>query len=274
MKFMKVAIQGIEGCFHQEAANNYFRKKITPICCMTFSELIKKVQINEADYGIMAIENSIAGSILPNYNILMQSKLSVIGEYYLYISQNLMALPGKKLNEISIVMSHPMAIYQCNQFLSSFSFRLIEKEDTAVCAKIIYEKKLQNTAAIGSKLASELYKLEILKSNIQTNKNNYTRFVVVGKQEEVHRSSNKASICFTTHNTPGSLASILNIITEHGINLSKLQSNPIIGQQWEYFFFADLENITIETYNSLVSDLKKRSINIIELGIYKNGLQT
>lgn len=270
---MKVAIQGIEGCFHQKAANQYFAQTTEAVCCMTFGDLVEKVESSEADFGIMAIENMIAGSILPNYDLLMHSKLHIIGEYYLYISQNIMALPGTKIEDVEQVFSHPMAFHQCREYLRNYKLRLIEKEDTALSAKIIQESSLKNTAAIAADIAAELYGLEIIGKDIQTNKKNYTRFVVLGLKPNTNGGSNKASICFSTANESGCLAKVLNNFSANNINLSKIQSHPKIGEDWQYYFYADLQFDHIETYHKSKSEIKALCTEYYELGIYKDELK-
>jgi prephenate dehydratase len=270
---MKVAIQGIEGCFHQKAANEYFAQKTEPVCCMTFSELIEKVESGEADYGIMAIENMIAGSILPNYDLIMHSNLHIIGEYYLYISQNIMALPGTKIEDVEQVFSHPMAFHQCREYLRSHKLRLIEKEDTALSAKIIQESNIKNTAAIAADIAAEMYGLEIIDNDIQTNKKNYTRFVVLSLKPNTNGASNKASICFSTANESGCLAKVLNVFSANCINLSKIQSHPKIGEDWQYYFYVDLQFDHVDTFHKCKNEILPLCSEYYELGIYKDELK-
>jgi prephenate dehydratase len=182
----KVSIQGFEGSFHQEAANKFFGKGVEVVCCSTFREVVKIAENkNESDGAIMAIENSIAGSILPNYNLLQKSKLKIIGEVYLHIRQNLMVNPGVKLEDIREVHSHPMAILQCTQFLDKHNWKLVETEDTALSAKHVHQHRSKHIAAIASKLAGEIYQLDNIAPNIHTLKNNYTRFLVLQRAEIV-----------------------------------------------------------------------------------------
>ena len=220
---VKVSIQGFEGCFHQEAANKFFGEKVNAICCSTFREVIKIAEHKkESDAGIMAIENSIAGSILPNYNLLQKSKLKIIGEVYLHIRQNLLVNPGIKLEDIREVHSHPMAILQCDNFLDKHNWKLVETEDTALSAKYVHQHRSKHIAAIASRLAAEIYQLEIIAPNIHSLKNNYTRFLVMQRAAEVKETenANKASINFHTDHSRGSLARVLNNIANAGINLS------------------------------------------------------
>jgi prephenate dehydratase len=271
---VKVSIQGFEGCFHQEAANKFFGEKVNAICCSTFREVIKIAEHkNESDAGIMAIENSIAGSILPNYNLLQKSKLKIIGEVYLHIRQNLMVNPGVKLEDIREVHSHPMAILQCDHFLDKHNWKLVETEDTALSAKHVHQHRSKHIAAIASRLAAEIYQLDIIAPNIHTLKNNYTRFLVLQRAAEVQdiENANKASINFHTDHSRGSLAKVLSSIANAGINLSKLQSMPIPGSDFKYSFHADLEFETRQQLAKALEIIKDKTDSLQILGIYKNG---
>ena len=208
----KVSIQGFEGSFHQVAARQFYGKDTAVICCATFKEVIKNAADKKnSDGGVMAIENSIAGSILPNYNLLLKSNLKIIGEIYLQIRQNLLVNPGVKLSDIKEVHSHHMAIQQCFGFLDKYNWRLVETEDTALSAKHIHQHRSKHVAAIASKLAAELYSLEVIAPNIHTLKNNYTRFLVLQPTEVAQQIANadKASINFFTDHSKGSLAKVL-----------------------------------------------------------------
>lgn len=273
---VKVSIQGFEGCFHQEAANKFFGETVNAVCCSTFREVVKIAEHkNESDAGIMAIENSIAGSILPNYNLLQKSKLKIIGEVYLHIRQNLMVNPGVKLEDIREVHSHPMAILQCDQFLEKHNWKLVETEDTALSAKHVHQHRSKHIAAIASRLAAEIYQLDIIAPNIHTLKNNYTRFLVLQRAAEVQEIENadKASINFHTNNSRGSLARVLSSIADAGINLSKLQSMPIPGSDFKYSFHADLEFETKQQLAKALATIKDKTDSLQILGIYKNGKQ-
>ncbi len=271
---VKVSIQGFEGCFHQEAANKFFGEKVNAVYCSTFREVIKIAEHkNESDAGILAIENSIAGSILPNYNLLQKSKLKIIGEVYLHIRQNLMVNPGVKLEDIREVHSHPMAILQCANFLDKHNWKLVETEDTALSAKHVHQHRSKHIAAIASRLAAEIYQLEIITPNIHTLKNNYTRFLVLQRAAEVKETenANKASINFHTDHSRGSLARVLSNIADAGINLSKLQSMPIPGSDFKYSFHADLEFETRQQLAKALEIIKDKTDSLQILGIYKNG---
>lgn len=270
----RVSIQGFEGSFHQEAARQFYGKDVVVICCATFRDVAKIAgNKKESDGGIMAIENSIAGSILPNYNLLQKSNLQIIGEVYLQIKQNLLVNPGVKLSDIKEVHSHPMAIQQCLDFLDKHNWRIVETEDTALSAKHIHKHHSKHIAAIASKLAAEIYNLEMIVPNIHTLKNNYTRFLVLQRADETAdiAGANKASINFNTDHSKGSLAKVLNTIADAGINLSKLQSMPIPGSDFKYSFHADMEFDSRRQLNEALEDIKRQTEALNVLGVYKNG---
>lgn len=269
----KISIQGYEGSFHQEAARLFFGETVEVIPCATFREVVKvAANKNQSDGGIMAIENSIAGCILPNYDLLQKSKLNVVGEVYLAIRQNLMVNHGVKLEDIKEVHSHPMALQQCFDFLDQHNWKLVEKEDTALSAKHIQQYKSKHIAAIASKIAAELYDLNIISPSIESMKNNYTRFLIL-KKEAYNENVNpdKASICFSVENNIGSLSKVLNIITERGVNLSKLQSFPISGSNFKYSFHVDLEFENLPQFNELIESIKPLTVNLKIYGIYKKA---
>lgn len=270
----KVSIQGFEGCFHQVAAQRYYGNDTAVICCSTFKEVIKNtVSDKSSDGGIMAIENSIAGSILPNYSLIIENNVKIVGEVYLHIKQHLLVNHGVILEDIKEVHSHPMAIQQCLGFLDSYNWRLIETEDTALSAKHIHQYKNKHAAAIAGPLAAEMYNLKIVAPNIHTLKNNYTRFLILensSTKTEVD-DADKASVNFITGNEKGSLAKVLGKIADAGINLSKLQSMPIPGSNFKYSFHVDMEFDTEKRFYKLVEKLKNYTEQITVLGIYKNG---
>ncbi len=270
----KVSIQGFEGSFHQVAARQFYGKATEVLCCATFKEVIKIAEDKkQSDGGVMAIENSIAGSILPNYNLLLKSKLKIVGEINLQIKQNLLVNPGVKLSDIKEVHSHHMAIQQCFGFLDKYNWKLVETEDTALSAKHVHQHHSKHIAAIASKLAAELYSLDVIAPNIHTLKNNYTRFLVLQRMEEAQEvvDADKASINFFTDHSKGSLAKVLTKIADAGINLSKLQSMPIPGSDFKYSFHADLEFANVEQLNRVVKSVKNITEGLTVLGIYKNG---
>ena len=269
-----IAIQGIKGSFHHEVAQLYFNANAEVVECMSFDGTVASLLKGDTDYSIMALENSIAGSIIPNYALIDSHNLCIVGEHYLDIQHNLLALNGQSIEEILEVHSHPMALLQCKLFFKDFPhIKLDEAKDTADVAKQITEKNLKGIAAIASKNAAELYGLEVLAKSIQTIKHNETRFVIVKRtNSEVPESDiNKASIKFETDHKRGSLAAILNVMSDCKLNLTKIQSLPIVETPWKYSFFVD---ITFEKY----IDFKKAK-SIIDimgegfkvLGEYKNA---
>jgi prephenate dehydratase len=274
MSNKRIAIQGYEGSFHQVAARYIFGKQVEVVPCATFRELVKVAEDRkQSDGAVMAIENSIAGSILPNYNLLQKSKLKVTGEIYLSISQNLMVNPGVRMEDIKEVHSHPMAILQCLDFLEKYNWKLVETEDTALSAKHLQQHRRQHAAAIASKLAAELFGLEILAPNIHTLKNNVTRFLVLQKEGEAEMApdANKASVYFQTDHSKGSLARVLTHIAGAGINLSKLQSMPIPGSDFKYGFYADMEFDGLEQLNDVLKAMQPLTNMVKTFGIYKQG---
>lgn len=270
----KVSIQGYEGSFHQVAARQFFGKEVEVIPCATFREVVQiAANKKESTGGVMAIENSIAGSILPNYNLLQKSNLRVTGEIYLKINQHLLANPGVKLEDIREVHSHPMAIQQCLGFLDKYSWKLIESEDTALSAKQVHQHRSRHIAAIASKLAAELFSLNILSPNIHTLKNNYTRFLILSPDTnaETVEGADKASLNFHTDHSRGSLARVLTQIADGGINLSKLQSFPIPGSDWQYSFHADMEFESAEQFNRVIEKIKPLTAALKIYGVYRKG---
>jgi prephenate dehydratase len=268
----KIAIQGFEGSFHQEAARIFFGKNVQVICCTTFREVIKKASnTKESDGAVMAIENSIAGSILPNYSLLQKSKLKIVGEVYLPIKQHLLVNKGVTLGDIKEIHSHPMALLQCLDYLETAKWKLVETDDTALSAKHVHQHKSKHIAAVAGKLAAELYNLQILVPNIHTQKNNYTRFLVLSTKGDYVEDANKASIQFNTNHAKGSLAKVLSKIAECGINLSKLQSMPIPGSNFKYSFYADLEFDNKKDFEKALAAIGKLTQNVEVFGIYQNG---
>jgi prephenate dehydratase len=272
---IRVSIQGYEGSFHQMAARQFFGKKVDVIPCDTFQQVVKlAANKKESDGGVMAIENSIAGSILPNYNLLQKSDLLITGEVYLQVNQQLLVNKGVKQEDIREVHSHPMAIQQCFDYLDKHNWKLVETEDTALSAKHIFQHKSKHIAAIASRLAAELFDLDIIAPNIHTLKNNYTRFLVLQRKDEVVAipDANKASIYFHTDHSRGSLAKVLTKIAEGGINLSKLQSFPIPGSDFKYSFHADMEFESIDQFNKIIEEIRPITEQIKIYGTYKKGL--
>jgi prephenate dehydratase len=269
---LPVAIQGYEGSFHQVAARSFYGKQVEILPCATFTDVIKEASSKKNTRGgIMAIENSIAGSILPNYNLLQKSNLFVSGEVYLQIDQHLMVNPGVKISDIKEVHSHPMALLQCTGYLNKHAWRLVETEDTALSAKHVHQRKSKHIAAVAGRLAAELFGLKIISPNIHDVKNNYTRFLVLQQKETEVEGANKASINFHTDHAKGRLAEVLTLIADAGVNLSKLQSFPIAGSQFKYGFHADLEFDHLNQYNDVMKELKMRTAYLRVLGVYKKG---
>lgn len=271
---IKVSIQGYEGSFHQMAARHFFGKEVEVITCDTFRDVVKiAANKKQSNGGVMAIENSIAGSILPNYNLLQKSNLKISGEIYLQIRQNLLVNPGVKLEDIREVHSHSMAIQQCFGFLDKHNWKLVETEDTALSAKLVHQHNSKHIAAIASRLAAEIFNLDIIVPNIHTLKSNYTRFLIIHPEELGTKveGADKASVNFHTDHSRGSLARVLTKIAEGGINLSKLQSFPIPGSDWKYSFHADMEFDSIDQFENIIHDIKKITDSLKVYGVYKKG---
>jgi prephenate dehydratase len=271
----RICIQGYEGSFHQEAAINFFGSDVEVIPCDTFRELVRRAaNKKESEGGVMAIENSIAGSILPNYTLLQKSNLKIIGEVFLHIRQQLLINPGVTLEDIKEVHSHPMALLQCMEYLEKNpQWKLVETEDTALSAKHIHQYHSKHTAAIASKLAAELYQLHVAVPNVHTMKNNYTRFLVLQREKEVHyvENADKASVNFHTDHSRGSLVKVLSLIADGGINLSKLQSMPIPGTDFRYSFHADMEFDSLQQFETVSESVRNATESFTVLGIYKKG---
>ena len=270
----RISIQGYEGSFHQMAAQQFFGKNIVVIPCASFREVVKLASVKkESDGGVMAIENSIAGSILANYNLLQRSNLVITGEVYLQIKQNLLVNRGVAIDDIREVHSHPMAIQQCFDFLDKYDWKLVETEDTALSARHVHQHKSKHIAAIASRLAAELFDLDILAPNIHTLKNNYTRFLILRREEAAQKidGADKASVSFHTDHSRGSLAKVLAKIAEDGINLSKLQSFPIPDTDFKYSFHADMEFDRITQFEKVIEDIKPLTEYLKIYGVYKRG---
>jgi len=271
----KIAIQGGYGAFHEIAAHHYFENEDIEILPRnTFRDMVFTLKDRQCDFGIMAIENSLAGSIIPNYNLIINSSMHVNGEIYLRIKQNLVAMPGVKLEDLKEVYSHPMAILQCQDFFDAQPhIKLVESMDTALSAGDIAESGDKETGAIASRMAAEKYGLEIIARSIETNKMNYTRFLILAENgiviptEEV----NKASIFFTVAHKFGSLSKILSILSYYEINLAKIQSMPIVGKDWEYMFFVDVEINDYDMYKKSLEAIDPFTPSLGILGEYKKG---
>src|ERR1700754_430674 len=267
----RVAIQGIRASFHEEAAFKFFGEDIQTIECGSFKQTFEALQNNQADYVVMAIENSIAGSILPNYSLLLNYNFPVVGEVYLPIQLHLMALPGVKFEDIKYVTSHPIAIRQCGDFLDEYpNLKVVESSDTAACAKRIRDEQLTDTVAIANTLAARLYGLDVLERRIESNKKNFTRFLILTHHENVTKKQpNKASLCFQVGNKVGALAKVLNIFAEQNVNMSKIQSMPILGKRNEYNFYVDVEWEDSKNYDTAIRQMLKYTHNFNVLGEYE-----
>ena len=275
---LRIAIQGVEGSFHEVAARQFFGPGTELVCCDSFPELFRQMGLPRTDFAVMAIENSVAGTILPNYALLRQSGYEIIGEVYLRISHMLMALPGQQLAGIREVHSHPMALAQCRRFLDQLAgTRLVESDDTAASAERIATQKLEGIAAVASRLAAERYQLEILVPAIEDDPGNFTRFFILARTGHQHRAAlpaSKASLCFSLAHQVGSLAHILLVLSAHGMNLSKIQSSPIVGKAWEYFFHLDVEFDDYDQYQRAVAAIQPQVSDFKVLGEYPKAPKT
>ncbi len=271
-KKLNVAIQGIAASFHEVAALTYFTQPIQTLECLTFHDLCERLKQGDADYAVMAIENSIAGSILPNYFLLQDYHFAIVGELYLPIHMHLLALPGVKLSDIRTVESHPMAIRQGSEFLYSLpGVEIRESDDTALSAKRVKELKLKNTAAIANEFAAKKFGLQILEKRIETHKKNFTRFLILTKRGNGKPEANKASLCFEVANEVGSLADALMTLKSHSINLTKIQSIPIIGRPSEYSIHIDVEWRRRKNYDEAMHQVLRQVRNLNVLGEYKKA---
>lgn len=273
---MKIAIQGIKGSFHHIVANKYFGEDIDLEECMSFTDIPVLLNEDKVDSAVMAIENSIAGAILPNYALIDEFDLSIEGEVYVNIHHHLMALKGQKIGDIKEVWSHPMALLQCRKFFRDRpEIKLVEDKDTAEVARRIQTNNIKGVAAVASKMASEMYDLDILEDDIQTIKNNSTRFFILKKNNDspYHPSKlgsvkDKASVKFVTKHDAGSLAEILDIFGKHDLNLTKIQSLPIIDKPWSYAFFIDLVIDDFVLYKNALHLISKKVTQLKILGEY------
>jgi prephenate dehydratase len=276
----RVAIQGVAGAFHDIAARAFFEgEEIETLDCLTFKDVFESLRKGNTGFGIVAIENTIAGSLLQNHNLLRESETSIIGEFKLRISHCLSVLPGQKMEDITEVNSHPIALMQCGDFLEEHpTWKVVEKDDTALSAKDIKDKQLMGVAAICSELAAKIYGLDILQKGIETNKRNFTRFLIISdrytaeqhiKQSEI----NKASIVFNTHHEEGALSQVLSVLSYYHNNLTKIQSFPIIGHEWEYLFFVDLTFQDYLKFKQSLDAIRPLTRNLKMLGEYSIGKQ-
>lgn len=274
----KIAIQGGAGSFHEIAAQSYFsEEKIEIVPCDTFKELFNAMDKDEDLLGVIAIENTIAGSLLQNHNLLRESGCRIIGEYKLRISHQFVALPGQKMKDIKEVHSHPIALMQCEEFLDkNRNIMAVESADTAMSAQEIAEKRIKGRAAICSREAADKFGLEILEEGIETNKRNFTRFLIIAKPDMAYRMNrgmelNKSTIVFTLPHEEGSLSKVLTILSFYHINLTKIQSLPIIGREWEYQFYVALTFTNYERYQQGLDAIKPLTSEFQNLGEYREA---
>ncbi len=279
---ISVAIQGGFGAFHEIAARQFFGIiPIEIIPCETFTDLFNELQDKKADCGIVAMENSVAGSLLQNLALLRESGLSIMGEQYLRVVQNLIALPGQTIDEIREIQSHPIAIQQCHAFLNVLrrqGVRIIDSADTALSVKWIRDENLSGIGALGSELSASMYNMEILRSGVETNKRNFTRFQVITESTKVkelehiaNQIINKATLCFSLQHEEGRLSQVLSVLSFYNMNLTKIQSLPIVGIEWEYFFYIDLVFDNYSRYQQALDAVKPLTDHLQILGEYQNG---
>jgi prephenate dehydratase len=274
----RVAIQGVEGSYHDIAARKYFGEEIEVVACLTFRDVVETVTREEGTSGLMAIENTIAGSLLQNHELIRGSGAWVMGEIKLRISHTLAALPGMQRDDIKEVDSHPIALAQCMDFLDQLKgVRLVEAEDTALSARQIAEEQRQGVAAVCSRLAAETFGLAILAEGIETNKHNFTRFLVLENKPKEERQgeegTNKASLVFSLPHSAGSLSQVLSILSFYTMSLTKIQSLPIIGREWEYLFYIDLTFKEYGRYRQSLDAILPLLSDFRVLGEYKEGGQ-
>jgi prephenate dehydratase len=276
-----VAIQGIEGAYHEIAARRFFKEKgeenVNILPCIQFKDVIAAVKKDPNVTGIMAIENTIAGSLLQNHELIRESDLIVVGEQKIHISHSFAALPGETIETVTEVNSHPIALMQCAEYLNTLNrIKIVEEEDTALSARIIAENKLKGHAAICSRYAAELYGLQVLEEGIETNKRNFTRFLIISNRwvaDELVKSGdiNKSSLVITLPHTEGSLFKILAVFCFYNLNVTKIQSLPIIGREWEYLFYIDLTFTDILNYRQGLDAARPLMKDFKILGEYKEA---
>ena len=274
----KIAIQGIKGCFHEQAAYLFYEKEGLPkpevVECTSFEELYAKMEAGAADSAIMAIENTVSGGLLPNFELLRKHNRKIKGEVFLRIKQNLMTLPGQKIEDIREVRSHYMAINQTRPYFADYPWiRLVEYADTATSARDIAAEGVPGVGAIASDLAADIYGLEIIAESIETYKQNFTRFLILDDSITVDPARiNKASMCFTLPHKPGSLTHVLTILSFYDMNLTRIQSLPIPGQEWQYFFYVDIKFEEYERYQQALAAVKPLMTDLNILGEYESAI--
>lgn len=272
MAAKRVAIQGIEASFHDVAARKYFNEPLGIVPCNSFRLSCEKLVNGEADFCVMAIENSIAGSILTNYNIIHDYKLRIIGELYMQIELHLMGLNGIRMDEVEQIHSHTMAIRQCEEFLLQYpKVKVLALNDTAECARNVSEQKLHHVGVIAGEACADFYRLSIISRNIETHRKNYTRFIVLSDRKVEVSEANKASISFQLDNSIRSLQRVVDVFGDNEINITKIQSVPVIGRPSEYVFLMDVEWTDYSKYENAVTKVMKETFNFSLLGEYQKG---
>jgi prephenate dehydratase len=270
----KIAIQGVKGCFHEQAARLFYEGQgcSSPeiVECAEFDDLYKSLSSGQAQAAVMAIENTVSGGLLPNFELLRKYDRKIKGEVFLRIQQNLMALPGQKIDDVKEVRTHYMAINQTREFFKDYPWiRLVESEDTAKSAADVAQNNLLGVGAVASELAAHLYNLEVLAHSIETYKQNFTRFLILDDGLQVDKAQvNKASWCFTLNHKPGSLAHVLTILSFYDMNLTRIQSLPIPGQEWQYFFYVDIKFEDYLRYEQALSAVRPLMEDLNILGEY------
>ena len=277
----RIAIQGIKGCFHDIASHRFFEgEELELVCCNTFEQVFRYLKEDKDAAALVAIENTIAGSLLHNYELLRDSGMTIVGEHKLRIKHSIMCLPDDDWKDITEVNSHPVALMQCRDFLSGHNdLKIVEVADTAGAAANISKKQLRGHAAICHKDAAEIYGMKVLQEGIETNKHNFTRFLVVCNPEKAHtlrkfEELNKASLVFTLPHEEGSLSAILSVLSFYKLNLTKIQSLPIIGKEWQYMFYIDLSYTDYKRYKQAINAITPLTKELKLLGEYKNGRET
>ena len=272
---MRIAIQGFQGCFHEMAAKKFFGKEdIQLVYCKTFEQVFSEASLEKDTIAIVAIENTIAGSLLHNYELLCNSGLEIAGEQKIHISHCICCLPDDSWETIKEVHSHPVALMQCRKYLENYPhIRAVEADDTAGAAQHISANKLKGQAAICNAEAARMFNMKVLENHIEDNKHNFTRFLVVTKSDKAdeirnRKNTNKASLAFTLSHERGSLSRVLSIFSFYNINLTKIQSLPIIGREWEYMFYIDLEYDDYQRYQQSINAVKPLTSDFKKLGEY------
>ncbi len=274
----KIAIQGVKGCFHEQAARLFYENDgldgHETVECLTFDDLYRDMDSGAADAAVMAIENTVSGGLLPNFELLRKYDRKIKGEVFLRIQQNLMALPGQTIEDIKEVRTHYMAINQTREFFKDYPWiRLVESEDTAKSAADVARQGLMGVGAVASLLAADLYGLDVLAASIETYKQNFTRFLILDDGIEVPVDQiNKSSMCFTLPHAPGSLAHVLTILSFYGMNLTRIQSLPIPGQEWQYFFYVDIKFDNYERYQQALAAVRPLMEDLNILGEYTSAI--